>query len=527
MTSHRPTTPSSIALLVGLSLFGGIENTGAAAAAAAKPSIVYILADDLGYGDLSCYNSESKIATPHIDRLAREGMRFTDAHTSSSVCTPSRYSILTGRYAWRTRLQSSVLRGFSPPLIPTGRITVASFLKAQGYATACVGKWHLGMIWPTSDGRLFDDRFGGRASPGSEQIETIDWTRPITGGPVAVGFSHFYGITASLDMPPFAFIRDDRVVAKPTGDKRMFLPNGLVGPATDDFEAVTTLPKIISHAVEWIGQQRKGKPFFLYLPLTSPHAPIVPTAEFVGKSGLNPYGDFMLQTDVDVGKILAALEKAGLTQDTLVIFTADNGCAPIAKVAELRAKGHDPVRPWRGLKADIWEGGHRVPFLVRWPARVKPGQSSDETICLSDLLATAAAITGTRLPANSGEDSINFLPALLGEKIKQPLREGIVHHSIDGKFAIRQGPWKLALCPGSGGWGQPNDLAARREKLPSIQLYNLSTDPGETTNLEAAHPEIVARLKSLLELYVEKGRSTPGPAQKNDVPVDIYKPAAE
>jgi arylsulfatase A len=495
----------------------------AGAPSAPKPNIVYILADDLGYGDVQCYNPQrGKIPTPNLDRLAADGMRFTDAHTGSSVCTPTRYSVLTGRYAWRTHLQSGVLNGFSAPLIAQDRTTVASLLKANGYQTACIGKWHLGLHWQNQD---VSDSANQEQNPQPKSKQpNVDWTKPILNGPTTLGFDYFYGIAASLDMPPFVFIENDRVTAIPTTEKKW----GRAGPAAENFEAEAVMPELTRKAANWIEQRAATqKPFFLYLAYSAPHTPILPTKEWQGKSGLNPYADFMMQTDAAVGELLATLNRTGLATNTLVIFTSDNGCSPAAGLGALQSKGHHPSGPWRGAKADIWEGGHRVPFIVRWPGRVKAGTTSDETICLSDLLATSAALVGAKLPDNAGEDSVSFLPALLGEKRTRPLREATVHHSIDGRFAIRQGDWKLALCSGSGGWSAPRDQATTAKNFPSVQLYNLAADPGETNNLHATHPEVVARLTGLLEKYVAAGRSTPGAKQSNDVPVKITKSAGK
>jgi arylsulfatase A len=487
---------------------------------APKPNIVYILADDLGYGDVQCYNPQrGKIPTPNLDRLAADGMRFTDAHTGSSVCTPTRYSVLTGRYAWRTHLQSGVLGGFSPPLIASGRMTVASLLKQHGYQTAVIGKWHLGLNWQNKKDSNSDDSNPQPKDKGSD----VDWTKPILNSPTTLGFDYFYGIAASLDMPPFVFIENDRVTAFPTTEKKW----GRSGPAAENFEAEAVMPELTRKAADWIEQRAATqKPFFLYLAYSAPHTPILPTKEWRGKSGLTPYADFMMQTDAAVGELLAILQRTGLATNTLVIFTSDNGCSPAAGMGALQTKGHHPSGPWRGAKADIWEGGHRVPFIARWPSRVKAGTTSDETICLSDLLATSAALVGAKLPDNAGEDSVSFLPALLGEKHSRPLREATVHHSIDGRFAIRQGSWKLALCPGSGGWSAPRDNEATTKQFPGVQLYDLTADPGETNNVQAAHPDLVTRLTGLLEKFVADGRSTPGAKQSNDVPVNLTKAAS-
>jgi arylsulfatase A-like enzyme len=500
-----------------LLLWHALAPGASAAAGEAKrpphPNIVYVLADDLGYGDVKCLNAGGKIATPNLDALAAAGMIFTDAHSSSSVCTPTRYGILTGRYSWRSRLQSGVLGGYSRRLIEPGRLTVPALLQRHGYHTACVGKWHLGMDWPLKKGGFATDYPDGW---------DVDYTKPIQNGPTSVGFDFYFGISASLDMPPYVYVENDRSVGVPTVEKTWVRK----GPAHKDFEAGEVLPTLTKKAVEYIGRQapqaRKGRPFFLYLALTAPHTPILPAKEWQGKSGLNAYGDFVMQVDATVGQVLGALEAGGLARDTLVIFTSDNGCSPSANFAELAAKGHHPSYHFRGHKADIFDGGHRIPFLVRWPGRVKPGSRSDQLICLTDLLATCADVVGARLPDSAGEDSVSLLPALLG-KAKGPLHEAVVHHSVNGSFAIRQGKWKFELCPGSGGWSAPRPGRDDTSKLPLVQLYDLAADVGEKNNLQGKHPEVVARLTKLLEKYVADGRSTPGAAQKNAVAVDVWK----
>ncbi len=488
-----------------------------------------ILADDLGYGDLRCNNPQGKIATPEIDRLAAEGMRFTDAHSSSSVCTPTRYSLLTGRYCWRSRLASGVLGGLSPPLIEPGRLTVAQLLRQQGYHTACVGKWHLGMEWARKPGT---PPFGDAIERGPEGWQ-VDYSRPIGGGPCAVGFAYYFGISASLDMVPYTFIEDQRVTALPTVEKAFALMPGKPartrpGPGAPQFEAAEVLPTLTRKAVAYIRSRaqdaRQGRPFFLYLALASPHTPIAPSPAWQGKSGLNPYGDFVMETDWCVGQVLRALEAERLSGNTLVLVSSDNGCSPQADFPALAAKGHNPSSVFRGAKADIFEGGHRVPLVVRWPGRVAPGSTCDQLVGLVDVLATLADLLGQRLPDNAGEDSVSFLPALLGTA-KGPLREALVHHSVNGSFAIRQGRWKLALCPDSGGWSVPRPGSAEARKLPPVQLYDLAADIGEQKNLQAEHPEIVARLRRLLEKYVAEGRSTAGAPQPNDRPVRIEKAA--
>lgn len=492
----------------------------AEAAASHRPNLVFILADDLGYGDVRCLNPDGRIATPHLDRLAERGMVFTDAHSSSAVCTPTRYAFLTGRYNWRSRLKKGVLGGYSPRLIELERLTVAEFLRQNGYATACVGKWHLGFTWQLKDGGRADD--GGNYSRLYEHAWDVDYGKPILDGPLAVGFDYFFGISASLDMPPYVFIENDRATEIPTTTKEYLRE----GPAGAGFEGIDVLPRITAKAVTFIEMHataaRSGKPFFLFVPLNSPHTPILPSAEWRGKSGLNAYADFVMQTDDTVGQLMAALERNGLVGNTLVIFTSDNGCSPQAGFEELARHGHQPSHVFRGAKADIFEGGHRVPFIVRWPARVKPGSRSDQVVCLTDFFATAADLVGSPPPPDAAEDSFSFLPALEGRD-QGPSRKAIVHHSINGSFSIRQGKWKLALCPDSGGWSEPRPGSDAAKALPAVQLHDLNADIGEQANLAAEHPEVVERLTRLLERYVADGRSTPGPGRPNTGEVSIRR----
>jgi arylsulfatase A-like enzyme len=467
-----------------------------------------------------------------MDRLAAGGMIFTDAHSSSAVCTPTRYGILTGRYNWRSRLKSGVLGGLSPRLIEDGRMTVASFLKDRGFDTACVGKWHLGMDWVKHSGKEVSEL----SIEKPEQVGSVDFSKPLTNGPTSVGFGYYFGIAASLDMVPYTFIENDRVTKLPSETHKFAMmtgrENGFTreGPTAPGFEAADVLPTLTRKAVDLIGQRavaaKAGKPFFIYMPLNAPHTPIAPTPEWLGKSGLNPYADFVMETDWAVGQVMDALEKSGVAENTLLIVTSDNGCSPSAKFDELLAKGHNPSYEFRGHKADIFDGGHHIPFIARWPGRVKAGTSSDQIICLNDFFATCAAILGAKLPDNAAEDSVSILPALEGRADK-PLREAIVHHSINGSFAIREGNWKLELCADSGGWSAPRPGSKDAQGLPAIQLYDLSDDIGEKRNVQADHPEIVERLTKLLEKYVADGRSTPGAPQQNTTPVDIHpKPAA-
>jgi arylsulfatase A-like enzyme len=522
------------AWLKGLALTAALSLAAPGPAAAARgpgrPNIVYVLCDDLGYGDVRCLNPQGKIATPNIDKLAAAGMIFTDAHSSSSVCSPTRYSILTGRYNWRSRLQSGVLGGMSPRLIEPGRLTVPAFLQQHGYHTACIGKWHLGLDWQLKPGA---PRFNDQIEKGEDGWR-VDFTKPFLNGPRGVGFDYFYGISASLDMAPYAFLEDDRVTEVPTTDKAFPLMPGKGetrtrrGPAASTFDAMRVLPELTQKAVDYIhrraGDAQAGKPFFLYLALSAPHTPILPTPEWQGRSGLNPYADFVMQTDWTVGEILAALDRHGLAGNTLVIFTSDNGCSPEAKFPELAAKGHHPSSHFRGYKADVFEGGHRVPFIVRWPGRVRAGAQSDQLVCLTDLFATCAEILGARLPDHAAEDSVSFLP-VLERRAGRPLRHDIVHHSINGSFAIREKRWKLALCPDSGGWSPPRLGTTEAAGLPPVQLYDLATDIGERQNVSDQHPEVGSRLTKLLEQYVAEGRSTPGTPQTNTIRVRIHRTA--
>ncbi|MBL9092812.1 MAG: arylsulfatase [Planctomycetaceae bacterium] len=498
-----------------------------------KPNIIVILADDLGYGDVRCLNPEGKIATPHLDRLASEGVAFTDAHSGSSVCTPTRYGLLTGRYAWRTKLQSSVLGGLSPRLIEPDRATLATLLKEQGYNTGCVGKWHLGMNWKLLPGKGVNEL--SIESP--EQVHNVDYSAPIADGPNAVGFDYYFGISASLDMVPFCFIENDRVTALPTGDVDFPLylgrPEGKTrtGPGAPGFTTEGVLPEITKKAVEYIDRSaeaaRGGKPFFLYFPLNSPHTPVAPSKEWQGKSGLTYYADFVMQTDDTVGRIMQALEKHGLRKDTLIVVTSDNGCSPQANFPELKKLGHNPSSIYRGNKADVYDGGHRVPFIVSWPAGAKTGATSDQLVCLTDVFATCAEIVGAKVADDAGEDSFSFLHALAATPRAKDdtARKSIVHHSINGSFVVRDGRWKLAFCPDSGGWSNPRPGSAGVKELPPVQLFNMQDDPSETQNVQADHADVVERLTDLMATLVDEGRSTPGPKQRNAVVVDFQKPA--
>ncbi|WP_372949737.1 sulfatase family protein [Mariniphaga sp.] len=473
------------------------------------PNIVFILADDMGYGDVSAYNENSKIKTPFIDQLAEEGLMFTDAHTSSAVCTPTRYGILTGRYNWRSTLKSGVLSGYSKALIPQEKTTVAEFLKDAGYKTAYFGKWHLGWDWS-----IVEDDDKSRDNLNAKP--NVDFSKPVKNGPKTQGFDYSYGFCGSLDMPPYVWVENDMPTMVPTkttvdtGDQSWWRE----GLTSDDFDHEQMLPEITRKTVGFIEKNAAGdQSFFVYMPLPAPHTPILPTEPFHGKSGLeNPYGDFVIMVDWVVGQVMKALEDKGIAENTLLIFTTDNGCSPQADFEQLASKGHSPSYIFRGHKADIYEGGHRVPYVLRWPANVKPCKS-EQLVCTTDLFATLADIIGRELPDNVAEDSFSFLPALKG---KSGSRESIVHHSINGSFAYRKGDWKAIFCPGSGGWSAPRPNSEGIENLPAVQLYNLANDIAEENNLQAENGNLVEQYRSELAKIITDGRSTPGGSQKND-----------
>lgn len=468
-----------------------------------QPNIIFILADDMGYGDVSYFDNNSKLKTENLDRMAQEGVVFTDAHSSSSVSTPTRYGILTGRYNWRSTLKNNVLYGYDKALIPADRETMASMLRKNGYTTAGIGKWHLGWDWDNID--------AGK--------DKVDFSKPVQNGPTTRGFDYFYGFCGSLDMAPYVYIENDMPTSLPD---RETVNEGKYswwrkGPTGVDFVHEQVLPNLVDRACNYIREKAKAdQPYFLYLPLPAPHTPILPTEEFRGKSGIGEYGDFVLMVDAMVGKVLQAVKESGEDGNTIVVFTTDNGCSPAAGIKEMEAQGHRPNSIYRGHKADLFDGGHRIPCILRWPEGTKPHEVR-QTVCLTDFYATFAAINGYKLMDSEGEDSYNLLPAIVSETEIDPIREATVHHSIDGQFTIRQGDWKLLLSASSGGWSAPTPTdTLALDSLPPIQLYNMKDDPSETTNVEAEHPEIVSRLRALMAKYVREGRSTPGAPQKND-----------
>jgi arylsulfatase A len=455
------------------------------------PNLVIVLADDMGIGDPGCYNPQSRIATPYIDKLAAQGMRFSDMHSPSAVCSPTRYGLLTGRYCWRGSLKKSVCFGYDPLLIEIGRLTLAALLKQFDFITAAIGKWHLGL--------------GGD--------KQADYSKVLRPGPNQIGFDYFLGFPAALDMKPYVIVENDRALAPPTEFMRASLPQRLgglgaweAGPSAPGFKHVEIQPRFAAKAVEFIGRQKKDKPFFLYFPLTGPHEPWVPTAEFRGKSKAGPYGDYVQQMDATLGQIMKALDDGGHSENTLILFASDNGADWLPK--EIEIFDHKANADWRGMKGDIWEAGHRVPFIARWPGKIKPGTTSDETLCLADTLATMAAVLGAKLPDAAAEDSFNFLPILLGEKTAQPIRDSLIYHSYDGSFGIRQGPWVLTPGLGSRGFSQPAQVPPAKGG-PEGQLYNLKDDPGQTKNLWLSQPDQVRRLVDLLEKAKKDGRTRP------------------
>lgn len=455
-----------------------------------KPNIVIILADDLGYGDVGCFNPESKIKTPNIDRLASEGIRFTDAHAPGAVCVPSRYGMMTGRYPFRGRMNPK-----AHAVIEPGRMTIASLLKQSGYTTAMVGKWHLG----------FD---GG---------DKFDYAKPLRGGPVDCGFDSFFGIHASTDIPPYFYIQNDRAVVPATNHiaasntpgwspiQGAFWREGPIAPGMKLEEVMPTFTSKAVEQLEDLGSEKK--PFFLYVAFPAPHTPWLPLKEFRGLSKADLYGDFVEQVDDSVGKILKALDKSGARKNTLVFFTSDNG--PTWSPEDVERLGHSSAGNFRGMKGDAWEAGHRVPFIACWPGKIKANTKTDETISFTDFFATFAALNGTKLSDDAGEDSFNILPAIFGERRIQPIRAATISISSKGLLAIRQGNWKLINGAGSGGFTKYSG-----EKGEVGQLYNLAKDPSEKNNLWRNEPEIVQRLSALLEKYKTDGRSRPADRPK-------------
>lgn len=478
-----------------------------------KPNIIYILADDMGYGDMGCNNPDCKIPTPNMDRLAGQGMRFTDAHAGSSVCTPSRYAVMTGRYAWRSRLKSGIVWQWDAALIEPERPTVATLLRDQGYRTACLGKWHLGWDWSTLDGTHPNDSlpFG---KYNSEQryrfgMENIDFSKRIGGGPVDCGFDSYFGIDVP-NFPPYAWFEDDHLVDPPTEEKSPAM-YGHSGAACHDWKMERMIPEFTRRAVEFVTDQAASQkatqsvPYFLYFPLTAPHSPIVPNKEFQGKSGIGSYGDFVCEVDWVIGQVMDALDRTGTRDNTLLIFTSDNG--PETKTTDdegvydrARQHRHFSMGNLRGIKRDVWEGGHRVPFIASWPALVPAGTCCNQLVELGDLMATCAEINDVDSPDEVGEDSISILPLLRGNMDK-PVREMAIHHSCSGRFAIRKGDWVFIDAPSGDDNKEPDWFKSERGYTPHDcpgELFNLNKDSSECLNCYSEYPEKVAELSRIL-----------------------------
>jgi arylsulfatase A-like enzyme len=516
----------------GVALLGGFVVADTApmpSAVSNPPNILLILADDLGYGDICCYNSESKVATPFIDQLAAEGMRFSDAHSPSTVCTPTRYSILTGRMAFRTGYRGVVVGVGGPCLIEQDRLTLPQMLRDQGYATALIGKWHVGLT--------FLDQAGNRITRGGiEGVKLVDYSRPIPDAPIHRGFDRFFGTACCPTTDHlYAYIDGDRIPVPPTGllDKSR-LPkhaysgdnrDGLVAPDFDLEEVDLVFLRKSREFLESHVQDSPDQPFFLMHSAQAVHQPSFPARVFQGRTQAGPHGDFIAEFDHVVGELMRTLERLGVAGNTLVIVTSDNGPETTAVVNMRADHDHDGARPWRGMKRDQWEGGHRVPFIARWPGHIQAGSVSDQTICLTDIMATCAAVSDASLPNAAAEDSFDLLPVLLGRQADPPVREFTLHQTISLALAIRSGDWKYLDHRGSGGnnYGRgrltPFALEETAPEAPG-QLYNLRSDPGETQNLYFKHPEVVRRLKGRLDASKEAGRSAPSRSESVATPME-------
>ena len=480
-----------------------------------RPNFVVILADDFGVGDIQAHYPDNKILTPHLDKLVRQGMSFRDAHSPSAVCSPTRYGFLTGRYSWRTRLQEWVIGAYEPPLISKNRVTLPGFLKENGYHTACIGKWHLGWNWPGPQaGQMTEERNGQRHLK-------WDFTTPVEGGPVDRGFEYFFGVGLP-NLPPFTFIENDRIVIQPTDkykyhpDQGHVMPRGSEGcPIAPNWKFDEILPELTRRAVSHIHEQATGKqPFFLYFSLTSPHEPIVPSANFKGKSGIAPIADFVMETDWAAGQVIKAIDEAGIGNNTIVIFTADNGHSHYTGWEKLVQAGHMPSGEFRGHKGDVWEGGHRVPLIVRWPSKVRAGSTSQQMVCLTDVFATFADQLGVPIPAGAAEDSFSFLAAAIeNEDPDNEPRTFDINHSRDGEFAFRDGDWKLVYRLGA------NNLNQSRGLPTVVELYNLADDIAEANNLADRQTDVVRKMTTQLTNLIERGASRPGQTASNDCDV--------
>lgn len=504
--NYRPIYLSALTAAGVSALLPAWGNHGRKTAADKRPNIIYILADDMGYGDIRAFNPQSSIPTPCLDRMIAEGMHFTEAHSNASVSTPTRYGTLTGRYCFRSRLKSSVLVGLDSALIEPGRMTVASLLRDNGYHTACIGKWHLGLNWQRRDPSK--PLFTGNPWH-VENTDNVAYENPVTGGPNDHGFDYSYIIPASLGMPPYVYLENGvatapvscRIGAWDSGEARGTRFRD--GDAATDFDPFTCLDRITEKSIAFIRDAaQKEKPFFLYFALTSPHTPWLPSAKFRGISGAGPYGDFVCMTDDVVARIYRILEETGQSKNTLVIFTSDNGAAFWPE--DIAVSGHRANHIFSGMKSDLLEGGHRIPMIAMWPGRIAKGSVCDDVVCSTDLLATCAELVGRELPADAGEDSFSYLGALMGTSYVRPLRPATIHHSDKGYFAIRKGDWVLLDCHGSGGWTLDEKDALN---LPPRQLYNIREDITEQKNLADKFPDITSELHGILKRCISDGRS--------------------
>ena len=510
--------PRIIACLVFLSLCPLLNAQPTSGPPHLKPNILIILADDLGYGDLACYNPDrGRIKTPNLDQLAAQGIRFTDAHSASAVCSPTRYALLTGRYPWRTRLQSGIVNPWEGPLIAPDRWTLGTLAQQAGYTTAAIGKWHLGRSWPIAADQKSafktDVKTQVAATPELQATWKDVFSKPIPDGPTQRGFHYYFG-TDVPNWPPYCFIENDRIVGTPSEflPQPLFLNHqaSLQGPALPGWDLKEILPALVQKTTEKMAEYARSKqPFLIYLPLTSPHTPIAVAPEFQGQSRLGPYADFVMQTDHAMGQVLHQLKATGQDQNTIVIFTSDNGCAPYIGVKELEKQGHYPSGHLRGYKMDAFEGGHRVPLIVSWPRVVSPGRICHENVGSVDLFATLAEVLQIQVPENQGPDSVSLLPLLKNQGPWQ--RAPLVQQSVSGIFTLRQGDWKIIFGPGSG-------AADSRPRL-----FHLKNDPDETRNLADQEPAKLGELTESMQTLIRQGRSTPGPRQPNDVPIMLYK----
>lgn len=481
------------------------------------PNIVIILADDMGYGDVSALNPQSRIRTPALDAMVREGISFTSAHAGASVCTPSRYGLLTGRLAFRTPAAASGISGFDRPVIEPGRETLATLLKRSGYTTACVGKWHLGFDWALKDGA---DKMSFDAITG---YSNVDYGKPIQNGPNDYGFDYSFIHPASLDIPPYVFVRDHQVVdqeiilttdvyprrmentvyswdKKHSNDQGVYWEKGVwwrQGEMSESFRVEDCQSEILKEGLSFIERASESpdkNPFFLYMPLTGPHTPWIPVEKFKGKSSIGLYGDFVLEIDDIVAQVTNLLKEKGLYENTLVVFSSDNGA--YWPQEEIDLYGHDSNQGRRGQKGDVWDGGHRVPLVVTWPAGISVSGFFDNLVSLTDIMATLSEITSQPLPAGQADDSFSFLPVLKGD-FEHLVRSSMVHHSSGRMYSIRQGEWKFIDGLGSGGFTAPT-VEQPVPGGPAGQLYQISSDALEQQNLYLSQPEKVKEMKALL-----------------------------